>query len=317
MNSVLPSARLHVQGAVHALGQLARDGEPQSGARSRRAGAAIEAVEEVRPCLLRDPRPVVGDREAHVAVVARRRDPHVGAARVVADGVVHQHPADLLHALLVADALRRQAVAREHHAAAVAAARPRNSRTSVRAVEVRSSGSCSIETAPESSRERSSRSVASLVSRVTCARIVSRNSSRVVSSMSSDSSSSRNPASEKSGVRSSCEALAMKSLRARSTCARRLCIRSNERARRPSSSAESSPMGWSNWPSATREAAASSRPRRREMATAAVHPTRPATPSARSVAIRNWRSTSEAASFTSAIRWARSTTAGPARLGTR
>ena len=60
----------------------------------------------------------------------------------------------------------------------------------------------------------------------------------------------------------------MKSLRARSTCASRSCIRSNERASRPSSSGCSSPIGWSNRPAAIRLEADSSLPTRRETATA-------------------------------------------------
>ena len=47
-------------------------------------------------------------------------DPHLGALGVVAHGVVDQHPADLLHALLVADPVRQAARRpRQHHPAAV------------------------------------------------------------------------------------------------------------------------------------------------------------------------------------------------------
>ena len=110
----------------------------------------------------------------------------------------------------------------------------------------------------------------------------------------------------------------MKSLRARSTCASRLCIRSNERASRPSSSGVSSPIGWSNSPGAIRLGGATRAvPSRREIATAAVQPTRSATASASTVAIRNWRSTSAAASLTSVTRCDRSTTrVGAAASGT-
>ena len=64
----------------------------------------------------------------------------------------------------------------------------------------------------------------SFVSRSTCSRIVRTNSSRAAGSGSSSSSSSTKPPSEKIGVRSSCEALAMNSLRALSSRASRRCI---------------------------------------------------------------------------------------------
>ena len=56
--------------------------------------------------------------------------------------------------------------------------------------------------------------MASFVRRSTWLRVVARNSRRVLSSRSSSASSSRKPASENSGVRSSCEALATNSFRA-------------------------------------------------------------------------------------------------------
>ena len=85
-------------------------------------------------------------------------------------------------------------------------------------------GSSSSSSEPASSRDRSSRSVVSFCSRSTCSRIVARNSARVSSSRSSSWSSSTKPPSEKIGVRSSCEALAMNSLRASSSRASRRCI---------------------------------------------------------------------------------------------
>ena len=112
---------------------------------------------------------------------------------------------------------------------------------------------------PASRRERSSSSVASLDRRCTWSRIVARNSSRVASSMSSSSISSRNPPSEKSGVRSSCDALAMNSLRARSSRARRRRMWSKARASWPISSWPWSTIGSSNVPPAMRSAARSSR----------------------------------------------------------
>ena len=129
----------------------------------------------------------------------------------------------------------------------------------MRATSPRSTGSCSTCIRPASSRERSSRSVASFASRSTCSRIVSRNSWRVASSTSSSAISSRKPPSENSGVRSSCEALAMNSLRARSSLPSRPRMRSNASARSPSSSLPVSTTGSSKRPPAIRSAARSSR----------------------------------------------------------
>ena len=100
-----------------------------------------------------------------------------------------------------------------------------------------------ISIAPASSFERSSRSVVSLVRRATCSRIVRTNSARASGSGSSSSSSSTNPPSEKIGVRSSCEALAMNCLRALSSSARRRCMSLKVRASWPSSSEESTGIG--------------------------------------------------------------------------
>ena len=172
----------------------------------------------------------------------------------------------------------------------------------------RSIDSWVISTAPASSRDRSSRSVASLVSRPTCSCISRRNSSRVAWSRSGSSSSSRKPASENSGVRSSWEALAMKSLRARSTRERRRLIASNARARAPSSSGEWSPIGWSNSPTEIRAAAASRRRNRLDAAYAAPQPTAQATAIASAVAIRIRRSTRSAIALTSDTCWAIATT---------
>ena len=64
----------------------------------------------------------------------------------------------------------------------------------------------------------------SFVSRSIWPRIVRTNSARASGSGSSSSSSSTKPPSEAIGVRSSCEALAMNSLRALSRRASRFCI---------------------------------------------------------------------------------------------
>ena len=89
---------------------------------------------------------------------------------------------------------------------------------------------------PASSRDRSSRSVASFGSRSTCSRhrLEELAPGRLVELL--VRSSSRKPPSEKSGVRSSCDALAMNSRRASSSWASRSRIRSKARASWPSSS---------------------------------------------------------------------------------
>ena len=164
-------------------------------------------------------------------------------------------------------------------------------------------GSCSTATASASSRDRSSRSVASLVRRCTCSRICCRNAARVSSSRSSSSNSSMNPLSENSGVRSSCEALATNSLRTRSARSRRVCIRSNARPSWPSSSGDWSPMGRSNSPSAIRRAPCSRCDRRRVTAWADAQPTSIATSRASAAAIRIRRSTRSAVWLTSPTCW--------------
>ena len=92
---------------------------------------------------------------------------------------------------------------------------------------------------PDSSRERSSRSTDSLRRRSTCCLTWSRKRLRVSGSRSSSSSSSTNPPSEKIGVRSSCDAVAMNFLRASSSCLSWRCIWLKAIASCPSSSLES------------------------------------------------------------------------------
>ena len=145
---------------------------------------------------------------------------------------VHERVLDAAHGRSAAPAARRRGrraaldVDLDARASGARASAPNSSRDA-RATSPRSTGSCSTRIRPASSRERSSRSVASFVRRSTCSRIVSRNSRRVSSSSSSSASSSRKPPSEKSGVRSSCDALAMNSLRARSSLPSRTRMRSN------------------------------------------------------------------------------------------
>ena len=96
-----------------------------------------------------------------------------------------------------------------------------------RAISRRSVRSGRSSSDPASSRERSRRSVARRPRRATCSRTWRMNITRVSSSSSSSSSSSRNPPIEKIGVRSSCEAVAMKRLRAVSSSASWRCIPSS------------------------------------------------------------------------------------------
>ena len=134
-----------------------------------------------------------------------------------------------------------------------------NSPATSRASWPTSVGSGRSSSAPDSSRERSSSSVASLRIRSTWPRSCARNCARVSSSSSSSSSSSRKPPSEKIGVRSSCEAEAMNCLRAVSSRASWRCMSSNAAASWPSSSSESAWIGLEKSPAATLRAACSSR----------------------------------------------------------
>ena len=117
---------------------------------------------------------------------------------------------------------------------------------------------------PASRRERSSSSVASFSSRVHL----------LAHRWSGTRAASPRPAprrraargsrpSENTGVRSSCDAFAMNSRRAWSSCASRRRMRSKARASSPTSSCPRSMTGSSNMPSAIRSAARSSRRIRR------------------------------------------------------
>ena len=108
-----------------------------------------------------------------------------------------------------------------------------NSLATSRASAPRSVGSGRSSSAPDSSRLRSRSSVVSLCSRLTCPRTCSTNCRRVSSSSSSSASSSRNPPSEKIGVRSSCDAVAMNCSRATWSCASWRCMSSKASARSP------------------------------------------------------------------------------------
>ena len=261
--SVRPGRGFERDVAVHRGRELPRDREAEPAAGGAVAVTAVEALEHVRGVLGREPGPVVLDLEVGVLAIgaAHARPPacpgRCGRARC------------------------RRARGRSGARAARRRARParpststssrwpprrreaRNSSSSSCATFPRSTGACSIRIRPASSRERSSRSVASFASLATCSRIVSRNSWRVASSRSSSAISSRKPPSEKSGVRSSCDAFAMNSRRARSRFSSRWRIRSNAAASSPSSSRPASTTGSSKRPPAMRSTARSSRRIRR------------------------------------------------------
>ena len=168
----------------------------------------------------------------------------------------------------------------------------RNSAATVVASSPISTSSGFSSSEPASRRDRSSRSTDSFWRRSTCSRIARRNSSRVSGSSCSSWSSSTNPPSEKIGVRSSCEAFAMNSLRARSTCASCTCISLKACVRRPSSSCDSTGMGCTWRPAARSSAARSSRETRLAIARATKKPLITAITSATPLASRSRSRTS-------------------------
>ena len=133
-------------------------------------------------------------------------------------------------------------------------------------MESRSSGSRSTANAPASRRDRSSRSEASLVSRVTCSRISRRNSLPgvdvqvlVVQQLEEPAQREQRRAQLVRGVGDEVVARAVGLVEPR-------LHRSNARDSSPSSSGEGSPIGSPNSPIEIRVAARSSRARRRDTA---------------------------------------------------
>ena len=168
------------------------------------------------------------------------RDRHRRPGRRVDDRVLDQDPSDLEHAGLVA------ARVDQHRSPSSSSTMPgrRRARTELRREHVRERrrGRCRRPRPPDDPRRsatgRAGRSRASSGARPgRASRRGTRRASRRRPRRSS--SSSRNPASEKSGVRSSCEAFAMNSPRARSSVASCSRIRSKARASWPSSSGAS------------------------------------------------------------------------------
>ena len=144
--------------------------------------AAIEAVEDVRDVLGRDPGAVVLDLEQGVLAIGPGPQRHPRPLGRVRERVVEQRP----HRPGARAARRRGRpgcpARRSRRRASCAPRARRTRRETTRATSPRSTGSCSTRIRPASSRERSSRSVASFARRSTCSRIVSRNSCRVASS---------------------------------------------------------------------------------------------------------------------------------------
>src|SRR5205807_2234225 len=114
-----------LQAPVHALGQLAGDGQAEPAAGRGRRLAPVEPLEQVLGRVRADAAAVVRHLQADAAVLGRNRHPHLCPVGVVPYGVVEQRPADLLHALLVTDRVR-QVGGRLHErdAAAVAGCQP-------------------------------------------------------------------------------------------------------------------------------------------------------------------------------------------------
>ena len=219
VNTVFPGSDDDRERPVHAACELSRDREPEAGARRLAARRAVEALEHALQLVGGIPGPSSRDRQASrgrraVSVRTSTRVP----AGVWRERVLDQIAPDLQHAPCRRS---RHAGVRRHRARADVAHAPRATRTRPidrAAASARSTSRFTNLIWPASSRERSSRSVASRVRR-SPARASSRGTPAASSSSSSSSAiSSRNPPSEKSGVRSSWEALAMNSRRARSRC---------------------------------------------------------------------------------------------------
>ena len=179
------------QAAVHALGQLARDREAEAGAARGCPGPAVEALEDALEQLRRDARAVVGDDDARAPGRRLGAQRDRGAGRRVAHGVVHEHAQHLEHAALVAARERRGSRHRPRRRTRGAPRAPASRAPRRRASSPSSISSWATVKPPASSRERSSRSVASFVSRCTCSPIVSRNSLRSASVRPPSVSSSR------------------------------------------------------------------------------------------------------------------------------
>ena len=228
------------------LGELARDREPEPApgrAPRRRRGRSARRPGRL---LRADARPVVlDDQEAR----ARRSRPARTRTRVPARRVhdARSRPARARSGASAARRRGRSRCRRSRGSSECSLARATSSNSSTRSAATRDRGrrgSRSTRMRPASSRERSSSSVGQLGQAVDllphpAQELAPRRARRGPR----PASSSRKPPRENSGVRSSCDALAMNSRRACSSPARRRRMRSKARASWPSSSGLESSIG--------------------------------------------------------------------------
>ena len=185
--------------------------------------AGVEALEDPLARAGVDARAVVGDDQAHVSrlgpCVCGCQGPYLDrrSLRRVSERVVDEDTHDLRDPVRVGDRRRRRRRRRSRSSVPWRSAAGPNSAATRRATSASRTGSRRISIASASSLERSRRSTVSFVSRSTCSRIVLTNSARASGSGRRPRAARRSRTSEKIGVRSSCEALAMNSLRALSS----------------------------------------------------------------------------------------------------
>ena len=162
---VAPRRRVDREAALHALGEVARDREPQPGA--LRVVGRVEGLEDALHGGALDAGSRVADRELHASVLARRAHHDVRAVGRVGERIVEQDTNDLGHALGVAGD-RDLAIGKVQRDLRSGGARRAgvNSPATLRASSPRSTCSGRSSSEPASRRERSSSSVASTVQAV-------------------------------------------------------------------------------------------------------------------------------------------------------
>ena len=176
VNTVLPGLRHDRERPVHARCELPCDREAEPGARRLAARGAVEALKHVLHAGRRGSR---APRRGPRASRGRRRSPC--APRPVcprACGAGRSRPGSARPGARGRDRRSRRPapVLTSSSGCSLTSARTRNSSMTVLAASVRSTSRFTNLIWPASSRDRSSRSVASRVRRVTCARVSSRNS---------------------------------------------------------------------------------------------------------------------------------------------
>ena len=253
---------------LHALRELAGDRQAEAGAADRVAG--VEALEHPLLDPLRNSRALVGDGQGGALVLVVGRHGHLGALGRVGEGVVEQDTDDLARPVGVGE--RQRALLGGPHLRDASRDGRRPARTPAPPPGRARRGRPARPT-PRARPRRGARGRAGRWSAWSAGRPAGAWCARTPpgrpGSGSSSSSSSTKPPSEKIGVRSSCEALAMNCLRALSRSASRRCISLKVSASCPSSSPESTGIGVAKSPSATFWAASSSLLSRRESARAA------------------------------------------------